>query len=42
MPGTEPDWDLQRFGLDDLYLVELRQVSSGSWQPVIYFLPTRR
>ncbi|GJE92957.1 hypothetical protein PsYK624_091160 [Phanerochaete sordida] len=33
--GTEPDWNLAGIPFDSLYLVELRNVSAGSWQPVI-------
>ncbi|GJE92955.1 hypothetical protein PsYK624_091140 [Phanerochaete sordida] len=33
--SREQDWCLDRINFDDLYLVELRQVSKGSWQPVI-------
>ena len=41
-PSTEPDWDISRYRLEDLYLIELRQVATNSWQPVIYYLPGRR
>ncbi|GJE92895.1 hypothetical protein PsYK624_090530 [Phanerochaete sordida] len=33
--GTEPDWNLSNIPFEDLYLVELRNVARGSWQPVI-------
>ncbi|GJE92929.1 hypothetical protein PsYK624_090880 [Phanerochaete sordida] len=33
--GTEPDWNLRDIPFESLYLVELRNVSAGSWQPVI-------
>ena len=36
-PGTKPGWDLNNIPLDRLILHELRQVSSGSWQPVILY-----
>ena len=39
--SAEPDWDLRRFRMEDLYLVELRQLAAGAWQPVIYYLPPR-
>ena len=32
---TEPEWSLARTQFADLYLIELRNVSQGSWQPVI-------
>ncbi|KAI0343399.1 hypothetical protein BDW22DRAFT_1344450 [Trametopsis cervina] len=31
-------WNLQGITLDRLYLVELRNVAAGSWQPIINFL----
>ncbi|EKM52702.1 uncharacterized protein PHACADRAFT_211921 [Phanerochaete carnosa HHB-10118-sp] len=37
--GTEPSWQLQGIPFDNLYLVELRHVSRGSWQPVICWNP---
>lgn len=35
VPGGNPDWDLRNVPFRDLYLVELRNVSQGSWQPVL-------
>lgn len=32
--GAVPDWRLERRPFDSLYLIELRNVSQGSWQPV--------
>ena len=40
--SSEPDWDVSRFSLEDLYLLELRQVAATSWQPVIYYLHSAR
>jgi hypothetical protein len=34
-PCSEPDWDLRRWRPTNIYLVELRNVSIGSWQPVL-------
>jgi hypothetical protein len=38
--GTDidPQWNLQNIDFDRLYLAELRHVSAGSWQPVLYYL----
>ncbi|GJE92922.1 hypothetical protein PsYK624_090810 [Phanerochaete sordida] len=33
--GNEGDWTLQNSPFQNLYLIELRNVSKGSWQPVI-------
>ncbi|GJE92919.1 hypothetical protein PsYK624_090780 [Phanerochaete sordida] len=33
--GSETCWRLQNIPFDTLYLVELRQVGRGSWQPVL-------
>lgn len=33
--GTEPDWLISRYQFGNFYLLELRHVSPGSWQPVI-------
>ncbi|KAI0339072.1 hypothetical protein BDW22DRAFT_637582 [Trametopsis cervina] len=33
--GSEPQWALRNIAFERLYLVELRHVSAGSWQPVI-------
>ncbi|GJE88860.1 hypothetical protein PsYK624_049470 [Phanerochaete sordida] len=33
--SREPSWQLRHDSFDKLYLVELRHVSKGSWQPVI-------
>lgn len=32
--STEPDWALQRYPFAQFYLLELRKVSTGTWQPV--------
>ena len=37
-PSSEPDWHLSRYPLDKLYLLELRHVSEGSWQPVLSYI----
>ncbi|KIP06391.1 hypothetical protein PHLGIDRAFT_119016 [Phlebiopsis gigantea 11061_1 CR5-6] len=41
--GIEPGWSLGRMAtsiaFDDLYLIELRNASRGSWQPVLSWLP---
>ncbi|KIP06388.1 hypothetical protein PHLGIDRAFT_35967 [Phlebiopsis gigantea 11061_1 CR5-6] len=34
-----PDWHLGRIPFSQLYLVQLRNVSAGSWQPVIAYEP---
>ena len=37
--GAEADWQLGRIPFSQLYLVQLRNVSAGSWQPVIAYEP---
>ena len=36
---TDDAWRVDRVPLNKLYLVELRHVSQGSWQPVIAYTP---
>lgn len=36
-PGDVSDWQLERIPFDRLYLIELRHVSRGSWQPVLSY-----
>ncbi|KAI0343678.1 hypothetical protein BDW22DRAFT_1198434 [Trametopsis cervina] len=33
--NTEPQWNLRLLPFNRLYLIELRHISPGSWQPVI-------
>lgn len=35
--GVDPKWCLQNIRLDRLYMAELRHVSQGTWQPVLYY-----
>ncbi|KAI0092251.1 hypothetical protein BDY19DRAFT_990976 [Irpex rosettiformis] len=36
-PGNDPNWVLQRIDFKRLYITELRHVSQGCWQPVLYY-----
>ena len=35
-PDTNPMWDLRGIPLNALYVSELRQVTAGRWQPVLW------
>lgn len=38
-PTTGGTWWLGQIPMDRLYLLELHNVSTGSWQPVISYVP---
>ena len=39
--SREPSWSMDLINVEDLFLVELRHVSTGSWQPVLVWNAAR-
>ena len=38
-PTSEQGWNVNQYSLDRLYLLELRHVTEGNWQPVLSYSP---
>ena len=37
--GSGPGWEVTNIRFENLYLLEFKHVSVGSWQPVLFYMP---